>query len=64
MTAAGYCHCIPDEAETTPEPITNEAPVEKEPEQALHVAEALAQGRPGRMKIISTVLRGKVRELV
>jgi pyruvate dehydrogenase (quinone) len=33
-------------------------------EQALHFAEALARGEPGRLKIIRTIFKDKVRELV
>jgi hypothetical protein len=34
------------------------------PEQALHFAQAMARGEPDRARIISTILKDKVREIV
>jgi pyruvate dehydrogenase (quinone) len=67
------CHDVVAQALATPGPVIVEAVVDpNEPpmpakinaKQALHFAESLARGTPGRMKIISTVAEDKVRELV
>ena len=39
-------------------------PAKIEPKQALHFAESMARGQPKRMKIATTILEDKVRELV
>lgn len=46
------------------DPNTPPMPGKIKPEQAIHFAEALARGEPERMKIVTGVLRDKVRELV
>jgi hypothetical protein len=39
-------------------------PPKIKPEQALHLAEALAKGEPARGKIMKTILEDKIREMV
>jgi len=39
-------------------------PARIEPKQALHFAESLARGTPRRMKIATTILEDKIREMV
>jgi pyruvate dehydrogenase (quinone)/pyruvate oxidase len=67
------CHDIVAQALATPGPVIVEGVVDpNEPpmpgkikaKQAIHFAEALARGTPGRMKIITTVAGDKVREMV
>jgi pyruvate dehydrogenase (quinone)/pyruvate oxidase len=67
------CGDVLDKALATPEPVLVEAVVDPfEPpvppkitsKQALHFAEALARGEPERMKIVTTILEDRVRELV
>ena len=67
------CGDILDQALRTPGPAVVEAYVDKneppmpgkvKPEQALHFAESLARGTPERGKIIETIFKDKVRELV
>jgi pyruvate dehydrogenase (quinone) len=67
------CGSVVEQALSTPGPVLVEAVVDPfEPpmppkikaKQALHFAESLAKGEPKRMKIATTVLKDKVRELV
>ncbi|MBX7158562.1 MAG: pyruvate oxidase [Verrucomicrobiae bacterium] len=67
------CGTILDQALATPGPAVIEAvvdpfeppmPAKAEPKQAIKFAEALARGEPHRMKIATTILEDKVRELV
>ena len=39
-------------------------PAKIEAKQALHFAESLARGEPKRMKIITTILEDKIKEMV
>jgi pyruvate dehydrogenase (quinone)/pyruvate oxidase len=39
-------------------------PPKIKPKQAAHFAESLARGEPDRMKIISSITKDKVRELI
>ena len=39
-------------------------PPKVKPEQALHLTEALAKGTPGRSRIVKTIAKDRVRELV
>lgn len=67
------CGNIVEQALDTPGPVIVEAfvdpnepplPAKVKPEQALHFAESLARGTPDRRRIIETVFKDKVRELV
>jgi len=67
------CGDVLDKALATPEPVLVEAvvdpfepplPAKIKPKQALHFAEALARGEPDRMKIATTIMEDRVRELV
>jgi pyruvate dehydrogenase (quinone) len=67
------CGAILRQALGTPGPVVVEAVVDPDtpplpakirPDQALHFAEAMARGEPGRMKIMRTIFKDKVRELV
>jgi len=67
------CGAILDQALATPGPVVIEAvvdpneppmPPKVKPEQALHLAEALAKGTPNNKKIALTIFGDKVRELV
>ena len=67
------CGEMLDEALTIPGPVLVEAvvdpfeppmPAKIKAKQALHFAESLARGEPKRMKIATTILEDKVRELV
>ena len=67
------CGDVLDKALATPEPVLIEAVVDPfeppmppkiKPKQALKFAEALARGEPNRMKIATTIMEDKVRELV
>lgn len=67
------CGNIVDQALNTPGPVVIEAyvdpnepplPGKVKPEQALHLAESLARGTPDRGKVMKTIFRDKVRELV
>jgi pyruvate dehydrogenase (quinone)/pyruvate oxidase len=67
------CGGIIEEALNTPGPVVIEAyvdpneppmPGKVKPEQALHFAESLARGTPERGKILKTVFKDKVREMV
>jgi len=67
------CGDVLDKALATPEPVLVEAVVDPyeppmppkiKPKQALKFAEALARGEPNRMKIATTIMEDKVRELV
>lgn len=67
------CGDIVEKALNTPGPVVIEAcvdqnepplPAKVKPEQAVHLAEALARGTNGAGKIIETVFKNKVRELV
>jgi len=67
------CGKIIDRALTTPGPVVVEAVVDPfeppmppkiEPKQAVKFAKALARGEPRRMKIATTILEDRVRELV
>jgi pyruvate dehydrogenase (quinone) len=67
------CGDILEEALNAPGPVLVEAEVDPyeppmpgkvEPKQALHFAKAMARGQPKRMKIATTILEDKVRELV
>jgi pyruvate dehydrogenase (quinone) len=67
------CSATMRQALATPGPVVVEAVVDPDtpplpakirPDQALHFAEAMARGEPGRMKIMKTLFKDKVRELV
>lgn len=67
------CHDLVAQALATPGPVVIEAlvdpneppmPAKIKSRQAIHFAEALARGTPGRMKIIGTVAENEVREMV
>lgn len=67
------CGDILSEALNAPGPVLVEAEVDPyeppmpgkiEPKQAVHFAKAMARGQPKRMKITTTILEDKVRELV
>jgi pyruvate dehydrogenase (quinone)/pyruvate oxidase len=67
------CGTILDQALAMPGPVVIEAvvdpfeppmPAKIEPKQALKFAESLAQGQPKRMKIATTILENKVRQLI
>lgn len=67
------CGDVLDEALSHPGPALVEAivdpfepplPAKIEPKQALHFAASLAKGQPGRMKIATTILEDRVREMV
>ncbi len=67
------CADIVEKALNTPGPVIIEAyvdqnepplPAKVKPEQAVHLAEALARGTSGRGKIIESVFKDKIRELV
>jgi pyruvate dehydrogenase (quinone)/pyruvate oxidase len=69
----GDCGEILDEAFATPGPVVIEAvvdpfeppmPAKIEAKQALKFAESLARGQPKRMKIATTIMEDKVRELI
>jgi pyruvate dehydrogenase (quinone) len=73
VTEPSACSDILRQALSAPGPALVEAvidpfepplPPKIEPKQALHFAEALARGTPERMKIATTILEDKVRELV
>jgi pyruvate dehydrogenase (quinone) len=73
ITEPAACGDILQEALAAPGPVLVEAVVDPfeppmppkiETKQALHFAEALARGTPKRMKIATTILEDKVRELV
>lgn len=50
--------------EATVDPFEPPMPAKIKPQQALHFAEALAKGEPDRAKIISTILKDRIREMV
>jgi pyruvate dehydrogenase (quinone) len=50
--------------EAVVDPDTPPLPAKIRPDQAMHFAEAMARGEPGRMKIMKTIFKDKVRELV
>jgi len=50
--------------EAVVDPDTPPLPAKIRPDQALHFAEAMARGEPGRMKIMRTLFKDKVRELI
>jgi len=67
------CGDVLAKALATPEPVLVEAvvdpfeppmPAKIKPKQALKLAEALARGEPDRMKIVTTIMEDRVRELV
>lgn len=67
------CGAILDQALATPGPVVVEAivdpneppmPPKIKPQQALHLAESLAKGTPNRERIVATILRDKVREMI
>ncbi|HEY0455920.1 MAG TPA: thiamine pyrophosphate-dependent enzyme, partial [Verrucomicrobiae bacterium] len=67
------CGPILEEALNSPLPVVVEAVVDQfeppmppkiKPKQAAHFAESLARGEPDRMKIISSITKDKVRELI
>jgi pyruvate dehydrogenase (quinone) len=67
------CGAVLAQALAVPGPVVVEAVVDPDTapmpakitrEQALHFAEAMARGEPGRMKIMRTIFKDKVRELV
>ena len=73
ITEPAACGPILEEALNADGPVLIEAVVDPyeppmpgkvEPKQALHFAEALARGTPKRMKIITTLMEDRVRELV
>jgi pyruvate dehydrogenase (quinone)/pyruvate oxidase len=73
VTQPDACGDILEEALNAPGPVLVEAEVDPyeppmpgkiEPKQALHFAKAMARGQPKRMKIATTILEDKVRELV
>jgi pyruvate dehydrogenase (quinone)/pyruvate oxidase len=73
VTQPDACGDILQEALSAPGPVLVEAEVDPyeppmpgkvEPKQALHFAKAMARGQPKRMKIATTILEDKVRELV
>ncbi|HXT10489.1 MAG TPA: thiamine pyrophosphate-dependent enzyme [Candidatus Angelobacter sp.] len=73
ITEPSACGHILQEALSAPGPVLVEAVVDQleppmppmiEPKQALHFAEALARGTPKRMKIATTILEDRVKELV
>ena len=73
VTEPVACGYIIEEALNAPGPVLLETivdpyeppmPAKVKPKQALHFAESLARGEPKRMKIVTTVLEDKVRELV
>jgi pyruvate dehydrogenase (quinone) len=67
------CSAALKQALATPGPVVVEAvvdpntpplPAKIRPEQALHFAEAMARGEPNRLKIMRTIFKDKVRELI
>jgi pyruvate dehydrogenase (quinone)/pyruvate oxidase len=73
ITEPSACGPILEEALNAPGPVLVEAIVDPyeppmppriKPKQALHFAESLARGQPRRMKIATTILEDRVRELV
>jgi pyruvate dehydrogenase (quinone) len=67
------CGAMMEQALKTPGPVVVEAVVDPDTpplpakigaEQALNFAEAMAKGEPGRMKIMRTIFKDKVRELI
>jgi len=73
VTEPRACADVIQEALNAPGPVLVEAvvdaneppmPAKIEPKQALHFAESLARGTPQRMKIATTILKDKVREMV
>jgi pyruvate dehydrogenase (quinone) len=50
--------------EAVVDPDTPPLPAKIRPDQALHFAEAMARGEPSRMRIMRTIFKDKVRELV
>ena len=67
------CRSIVEQSLSTPGPVLVEAAVDPyeppmppkiKPEQALHLAEALAKGEPARGRIVKTLLEDKIREMV
>jgi pyruvate dehydrogenase (quinone) len=73
ITEPGDCPHILEEALNSPGPVLVEAVVDPfepplppkiEPKQAVHFAESLVRGEPQRMKITTTILEDRVRELV
>lgn len=73
VTQPEACGDILTEALNAPGPVLVEAEVDPyeppmpgkiEPKQAVHFAKAMARGQPKRMKIATTILEDKVRELV
>jgi pyruvate dehydrogenase (quinone)/pyruvate oxidase len=67
------CGAMMKQALETPGPVVVEAvvdpdtaplPAKIQPDQALKFAEAMARGEPGRMKIMKTIFKDKVRELI
>ena len=50
--------------EAVVDPFEPPMPPKTKAKQALHFAEALARGEPDRMKIATTALKDKVREMV
>jgi pyruvate dehydrogenase (quinone) len=73
ITEAGACGEILDQALNSPGPALIEAVVDPyepplpgkiKPEQALRFAESLARGEPRRMRIATTILEDRIKELV
>jgi pyruvate dehydrogenase (quinone) len=67
------CGQILDEALATPGPVIIEAvvdpyeppmPANVTPDQAAKFAQSLAKGQPDRMKIITTVAKGRIKEMI
>ena len=50
--------------EAVVDPDTAPLPAKIRPAQALHFAEAMAKGEPGRFKIMRNIFKDKVRELI
>ena len=72
-TTPEHCGAILDEALAVNGPTVIEAvidpneppmPAKISPKQALHFAEALARGTPGRKRLIETVMKDKIREMI
>lgn len=64
VVAAALATPGPVVVEATVDPFEPPLPAKIKPKQALHFAEALAKGEPDRAKIISTILKDKVKEMV
>src|SRR5437899_1711401 len=73
LSEPAACGDVIEQALAAPGPVLVEAlvdpyeppmPPKVKPKQALHMAEALARGEPHRLKIATTILEDRVRELV